>query len=385
MVPLQAMLPITIWMNMPSFYQEDLFRALVATGEVDLQVIYARKLPPDRQQLGWHSDLSGYRSIFLSSATVTDYTSILNAVKLARLHHNHLHIVNGIWAEPAFAAAMAVFAVTGSRYAIYSEAVNPNRKHSIIKRTLRLTFGRLIVRRATGILPVAKLGEKFYQSLGAKDEQIYPFGYFRGEPLVNQAYQAAEKEKIELIFVGQLIRRKGVDLVLEAIAPLVSEHKHLTFTIVGDGEWRGYLQNQTYSMGLDKHVHFSGVLRADQIPARIQQADVLVLPSRWDGWGLVVNEALSVGVPVIVSNKCGASDLIRSGNNGYVFESENVVDLRDKLLDFLQRKSEWNSFSLNAFETGKKVSAERVAGYLITCLQHMVDDTNLRPEPPWHC
>ena len=63
--------------------------------------------------------------------------------------------------------------------------------------------------------------------------------------------------------------------------------------------------------------------------ACIAAADLLALPSRWDGWGLVVNEALAVGVPVIASNACGASDLIRQDVNGYVFTSEDAASLRE--------------------------------------------------------
>ncbi|RYZ76232.1 MAG: hypothetical protein EOP06_31530, partial [Proteobacteria bacterium] len=60
------MLPLTIWMNMPSFYQNDLFAALASTGKVDLKVIFARDLPEERRSLGWKSEIEGYEAHFLN-------------------------------------------------------------------------------------------------------------------------------------------------------------------------------------------------------------------------------------------------------------------------------------------------------------------------------
>ena len=110
---------------------------------------------------------------------------------------------------------------------------------------------------------------------------------------------------------------------------------------------------------------------------------MLVLPSRWDGWGMVVNEAFSVGVPVIVSDHCGAADLVRSGVNGYVFRSGDASDLHHCLSDFLDKKSDWPRFRANAAETGGRISVEEVAPYLIRCLRHMTGSLDERPSPPW--
>jgi phosphatidyl-myo-inositol dimannoside synthase len=130
-------------------------------------------------------------------------------------------------------------------------------------------------------------------------------------------------------------------------------------------------------------VRFEGTLSADSIPQRIARADALVLPSRWDGWGLVANEALSVGVPVVISNRCGAADLIHTGVNGWVFHSEDMLDLRRCLQVWLERRSDWPRLCTAALASGAKISAEAVAPYVVACLECIGGLRNERPLAPW--
>src|ERR1051325_5103774 len=113
--------------------------------------------------------------------------------------------------------------------------------------------------------------------------------------------EAASRARIEILFVGQLVRRKGVDLLLDALAPLWAEYPTLRLTLIGEGDERAALESQAAASGFRDRVTFAGARPADEVRTRLMAADLLVLPSRWDGWGMVVNEALAAGVPAIVS------------------------------------------------------------------------------------
>jgi len=143
------------------------------------------------------------------------------------------------------------------------------------------------------------------------------------------------------------------------------------------------LRRQVETLGLQSRILFEGVITPDKIPARLAVADLLVLPSRWDGWGVVINEAFSVGTPVIASDRCGGADLIKNGQNGYVFRSENVEDLRACLSSFLSRRTDWASFRSMSTEVGNKITTEEAAPYLIKCLNHINGTSAERPVPPW--
>ncbi len=371
------MLHVTIWMNMPSFYQEDLFRALVDSGKVELKLIFARDLTEQRTVLGWHRDLKGYSSEFLDG-----WRSIPNALRLAWQQRDRLHIVNGLWAEPAFAAALIVLALTRSSYLIYSEAPDPFLARSRSKNTLRAAFGRLIARRASGALPVSHLAADFFGALGMREEMMYSFGYFRAHSSPNGTAAFKKGINIEVVFIGQVIHRKGLDILLEAMQPLFNEYPELALSVVGSGGNEAPLRKQVTDWGLEGRVFLEGVIPYDKIPARLAMADLLVLPSRWDGWGLVVNEAFAVGVPVIVSDQCGAADLVKDNVNGYVFRSEDVLHLRARLRDFMSN-ADRRQFRSQSKAAGETISTNVVAPYLIECLQHLTGITKKRPTPPW--
>jgi glycosyltransferase involved in cell wall biosynthesis len=373
------MLRLTIWMNMPSFHQDDMFSALAQSGDIDLEVIFAEEMTSDRVRLGWKASLSGYRYRFLNGKF-----SLLQAMRIAVSGRDRLHIVNGIWAEPAFASALCMLAMSGSAFAIYSEAPDPAQTLSWFKRMLRKTFGKWVARRANGILAVSHFAIDFYTQLGAHHERIYPFGYFRASADRQSVSDASRRQgRTEVIFVGQLIRRKGVDILIEAMQPLFAEYPDLYLTVVGTGEDLPALQALIRQSGTEERITLTGVLPAEQVPARVSAAQALVLPSRWDGWGMVVNEALSVGVPVIVSDRCGVSDLIRHGINGYVFRSEDVEDLRRCLRDFLLKTDDRARLRSEVAITGQTISAKVAARYMIECMNHMTGARRERPIPPW--
>lgn len=234
------------------------------------------------------------------------------------------------------------------------------------------------------MLAVSHFAEQFYVELGFDTERVFPFGYFRASnhrPQIGARSRVSERS--EVIFVGQLIHRKGVDVLLEAMVPLFDQHSNLFLSVVGAGIEAQALETCAHALGVQDRVNFEGTIGSDKIQARLVSADVLVLPSRWDGWGMVVNEALSAGVPVIASDRCGAADLVRQGVNGYVFRSEDVEDLRSCLCKFLENVDARLALRSAAASTGRAVSAEAVAPYLIECLKHMTGESSARPVPPW--
>jgi glycosyltransferase involved in cell wall biosynthesis len=374
------MLPLTIWMNYPSFHQDDLFTSLAASGEVDLRVVFARELTPDRVRLGWNAGARQYTHRMLGSPY-----AILEAADLARRERDRLHIVNGIWAEPTFAMALTTLNLRGSRFVIYSEGPDDPQRRTVRRRLLRATFGQWIVRNATGILAISHFAADFYRELGCADEQLYPFGYFRARPDdVPATGESANAPRTEIVFVGRLTLPKGVDVLFDALRPLFGEYADLHLTLIGNGERRAALAAQAAACGLQDRLTFTDVMPADQVQSRIAIADMLVLPSRADGWGMVINEALAVGVPVIASNVCGASDLIRHGVNGYIFGSEDVQGLRDCLRHFLNQQGEERQTMRHAARvTGESLVADIAARYLIDCLKHMTGITNDKPVAPW--
>ncbi len=132
-----------------------------------------------------------------------------------------------------------------------------------------------------------------------------------------------------LLYTGQLISRKRVDLALGAMASLDKED--LGLLVVGSGPEEAGLRSLAASLGL-RHVYFEGFRQPDELPRYYALADVLVLPSDREVWGLVVNEALAAGLYCICSDKVGAAcDALRPGWNGDTFAAGDAQDLAARL------------------------------------------------------
>ena len=374
-----AAVPLTMWMNIPSPYQNDLLGAVAATSEVDLQVVFARNLPADRLQLGWQVQMGSYRHRFLPAEH-----QLAEAARLAWSQRHRVHIVNGIWMEPAFAAVLSTLAAAGSRYLIYAESPNEQTHRPLPRRLARSAFGAAIARRSAGALAISHFALDYYRGLGFPERGLYPFGYFGGDTERYAVAPRRRREGLDILYLGQLIHRKGLDLLIDAARPLLHAQPQVHLSIAGTGTLREELERRVAEAGLASQVHLEGPVASHEVLSRIASADLLALPSRWDGWGIVVNEAFSVGVPALVSDRCGAMDLVQHGLNGYVHASENVASLRACLEAFVRLgPTERRRLSEAARRTGEQIRTRRAAQYLADCVVHAVGRRAMPPVVPW--
>ncbi|MGE0350790.1 glycosyltransferase [Hydrogenophaga sp.] len=170
-------------------------------------------------------------------------------------------------------------------------------------------------------------GARFFAACGYPRERIAPFVHVVERSAVPPT-AAAARDHCEILYVGQLIPRKRVDLLLQAFSALEAPAR---LRLIGQGPEERQLREQAAQLDIADRVSFEPGMRNADAVAAMAGADVLVLPSRFDGWGAVVNEALQVGTPVICSSRCGASDLIDNGRNGYVFEAGDARALLERL------------------------------------------------------
>jgi glycosyltransferase involved in cell wall biosynthesis len=118
-------------------------------------------------------------------------------------------------------------------------------------------------------------------------------------------------QKIHFVFVGRLVDWKAVDLLLEAFQPVAAAMGAI-LEIIGDGVMRQELEAQTVRLGLSNNVVFTGWLSQKQCAVKLQQADVLVLPSLLECGGAALLEAMAMGLPVIATNWGGPTDYVDS-------------------------------------------------------------------------
>lgn len=145
-----------------------------------------------------------------------------------------------------------------------------------------------------------------------------------------------------VLFVGRLINKKGVDILLEAFARVV-QNVPSQLLIAGDGPERTKLEEQAARLRVNDRVHFVGFQQPKDLPRFYCAADLFVLPSRTEPWGVVVMEALASGLPVVVSNLVGCyPDVINDDQVGRVVAPEDPHSLAEAMRDYLLKRPDKN-------------------------------------------
>jgi glycosyltransferase involved in cell wall biosynthesis len=213
----------------------------------------------------------------------------------------------------------------------------------------KLRIKKILLRRifslVDGVVVSSSGGVEYLKSLGFPGERIFlapsavdnEWWTKQAAQVDRNAARAAWKippEGALTLFCGKLQRWKGPDNLLEAFARANVPNSYLAFA--GDGPERSNLERRAAEMGLADRVRFLGFLNQSQLPSAYCAADLFVLPSLFEPFGLVVNEAMLCGLPVVVSDRVGARfDLVRPDENGYIFPAGDVDALGAILREIL--------------------------------------------------
>ena len=149
-----------------------------------------------------------------------------------------------------------------------------------------------------------------------------------------------EKDKnylFNIVLIGRLTPLKGHSLLLEAARKLIDKHRFNKFHIdfIGDGDIKNDLLSKIADLGLDEHINLLGTRSKKYIQNHLHEYDLLVQPSLWEGFGLVAVEGMAAKIPVLVSNIDGLKDVARNGEMAFMFQSENIDDLVEKICQIL--------------------------------------------------
>jgi glycosyltransferase involved in cell wall biosynthesis len=176
----------------------------------------------------------------------------------------------------------------------------------------------------------------YLRSLGAKPDYIYvgcqaaalPESY-DAKAVVAERIRKRQTLRYPLfLYVGRLSKEKGLDTLIEAFAKFHGTCPRARLRIVGAGPERLTLERTVASLRLQEAVSFAGSLSGKALSQEYVVPTALVLPSMSEPWGLVVNESLAHGCPVVVSDKCGCvPELVHDGVTGYVFSAGNIEEL----------------------------------------------------------
>lgn len=227
---------------------------------------------------------------------------------------------------------------------------------------LKARIKRFIIGNAKYCFSTSQVFDEYCIAYGARKDRIYryPFTSVCEKDILSRPLTAAEKavyrkhlgieEEKMILSVGQFIPRKGFDLLIKMSCSL---SPNIGVYIVGGHATPEYLEmKENWEL---ERVHFVDFIRGEQLKDYYKAADVFVFPTREDIWGLVINEALANGLPVVSTNKCvAAMEMIQSGQNGYVIATEDIAEMRRATEDILKSDELQRAMACHALDTMKQ-------------------------------
>ena len=173
-----------------------------------------------------------------------------------------------------------------------------------------------------------------------------------------------------ILYLGRLSRIKGVDVLIQAIAKLRSELPNIKLHLVGSGYMSDF-QLIVKEKKMEKFVVFHGWAPDSMVPHYYKSADVLVFPSRYEPFGIVILEAMASGAPIIASNAGGIPEILSNGENGILFKSSDADALSKAILALHQDNNLKKKIIQGALKTVAKYSWDNVAERYVSLYENL--------------
>jgi glycosyltransferase involved in cell wall biosynthesis/peptidoglycan/xylan/chitin deacetylase (PgdA/CDA1 family) len=364
-------LRIGFLMDHPSPHMAALLEAIAARTDCTLEVLYCAKDSPGRK---WESPAGSVPHSF--EGGISGPLGIRFNPRMLRTMHRlraDVWVINTVYGSITTWMAAWWLKQQCIPWAFMNEPVRPRfGLHSRLKE-IPLKF---VLDGTDGILATGKAAAAMYQQRLQRNCPIESIPYYidlSDFALLPNPADPCDGRDLEFVTSCQMIRRKGVDCLLEACRALPESGWHLT--LVGEGPLKSKLEKDFTSYRLRGRVSFAGSIPYSKRAGAFAGKHIFVLPSRWDGWGMVLPEALASGLPVISTDRVmSAHEFVRNGENGFIVPAEDVDALADRMLWFLKNTSSYSRLSAAARESLKNYTADFGAEILIRYLRELRAD-----------
>jgi len=347
--------------NIPSPYRVDFFNELGKMCE--LTVCYERESAGDRDTR-WHGNNAiNYTAHFTKAKHVgADKTIGFDLIReIKKVKFDHL-IISG------YASPSVMLAITYCRIFRIPYAIEGDGGFFKVEKGIKRILKKFLLCGAQSHFTTCQEYTFYLLSLGISKDKInkYPFTSLKEQDIVTAPASDDEKHALRtglgitedrvVLSVGQFIYRKGFDVLINAAKGFPDG----TGTyIIGGIPGAEYIE-QKERLGLES-VHFVDFKSKDELKKWYRAADVFVLPTREDIWGLVINEAMAQGLPVVTTDKCIAGLELVDDSNGAIVPTESVDDIVENVSKILSDEQLMHSMSVNSIKKIREYTIEKMA------------------------
>ena len=354
----------SVWVltNAPSPYQVELFSAIAGRSDIHLEVRFLRDASQPGPPRNFSHRICRAWLVFSPGDELRFHG---HPIREAAFGTHDLYILSGLYTSVTFLACASILYCRGKTWAIWWErprTQTSNRKQSAPVRwihSLKDAVRNWLLHTAHLVIGIGSAAVHEYAQLGVSPDRlrmlpyccdVSRFGTVPASTRETLRRALGWDHHLVFLFSGQMIPRKGVDVLLKAFIQLADQHADVALLLLGDGVEKAALESMV-PPSLHSRVRFLGQIPQSQLPEQFAAADVFAFSSRHDGWAVVLNEACGAGLPIIATRQTGAAhDLVREGENGFRVEADDVQGMfvalnwcashRDQLPDMGRRSRE---------------------------------------------
>lgn len=360
---IEVKMKILFLTNIPSPYRVEFFSKL--GKRVDLTVIYELKTASNRDP-SWKAICKEitYKEIYLESTRVISDGGISTKV-FSYLNGDYDFIIVGTHGTPTAKLAILYMRLKGIPYILNIDGMlscELDDKNWLNKKLRKWLFLGAMAYFTSGYDT-----DEYVRRLGIQGSFYHYHFSSISEKDVLESCNFASKDKVKsrlgikeqhlLICVARFIPIKGIDSLLRVFNKI--NRKDIGLVLVG-GEKNVY-ENilREFPESVQERLYFPGFMGKEKLMEYYSAADIFVLPTHHDEWGLVVNEAMGMGLPVVTTNKCGAGlEIIQDGENGYVVSDNNENELRNRIEFLIDNKTLREAIAVKNLKIARQYTIE---------------------------
>jgi len=375
---------VLILQNIISPYKTLLFNALREVLNMDFKILYLAETEGNRE---WRIDKNEIKFAFdvMFKGKIDNISPIKMAIETCRklnLYDPKIVIIGG-YSYLAYWAAV-IWAKKNKR-----KVIAIIESHYLDKPRIKFKewVKRLFVSNCDAALVDGSRHRDYVISLGLTPEKIFIKGgtgpvdvdFYQREVAKYKDKKTTICDKFDIktrnfLYIGRFSPEKNIIFLLSAYKKLKDEGINWGLILVGNGPQREEI-NEFIRKNNIKDVFMPGFKQKEEIPEYLAISDVFILPSISEPWGLVVNEAMAAGLPVLVSKKCGCyPDLIKEGVNGFSFDPDNENELHSLMKNVVMGKYDLESMCKVSLDIIKEYTPERAAKVIVDTINFVLGE-----------
>lgn len=352
---------ILYMVNVPAPYMVNYFNELGKYCE--LTVIFEKATSTERDRSWSEYNFINFKGIILKGLSTAVDMAFCPQIVTYLKKGVYDFIISSTMATPTGILAIEYMKLRGIPYYLESEG-----GFAKDGKGLKEKIKKIVMSRATGYFSTTPIGDNYFITYGADRNKIYkyPFTSLYKEDILLEPVDDSKKtcirkelgiiEEKMIISVGQFIHRKGFDVLINSAGKL---DKNIGIYIIGGEPSTEYMELKNKCNA--SNIHFVGFKNKQQLSEYYKAADLFVLPTREDIWGLVINEAMAYGLPVITTNRCIAGIELINFENGDIISIDSEKELTDSINRIIYDKNKLRKMGERSLEKIQWYTFENMA------------------------